>query len=71
VPDLGRLLIVFGVLLVIAGLLLTLGGRIPWLGRLPGDIYVQRGSWTFYFPIVTSLLVSVVLSLLLYLIGRR
>ena len=69
--DLGRLLIVFGVLLVIAGLLLTLGGRIPWLGRLPGDVYVQRGSWTFYFPIVTSLLVSVVLSLLLYLIGRR
>jgi hypothetical protein len=71
VPDLGRLLIVFGVLLVIGGLLLTLGGRIPWLGRLPGDIYVQRGSWTFYFPIMTSLLVSVVLSLLLYLIGRR
>jgi membrane protein implicated in regulation of membrane protease activity len=71
VHDLGRLLIVFGVLLVIAGLLLTLGGRIPWLGRLPGDIHLQRGSWTFYFPIATSLLVSVVLSLLLYLIGRR
>ena len=69
--DLGRLLIVVGVLLVIAGLLLTLGGRIPWLGRLPGDIHLQRGSWTFYFPIATSLLVSVVLSLLLYLIGRR
>jgi membrane protein implicated in regulation of membrane protease activity len=71
VHDLGRLLIVFGVLLVIAGLLLTLGGRIPWLGRLPGDIHIERGSWTFYFPIATSLLVSVVLSLLLYLIGRR
>jgi hypothetical protein len=71
VHDLGRLLIVFGVVLVIAGLLLTLGGRIPWLGRLPGDINIQRGSWTFYFPLMTSLVVSIVLSLLLYLIGRR
>lgn len=69
--DLGRLLIVFGVVLVIAGLLLTLGGRIAWLGRLPGDIHIQRGSWTFYFPLMTSLVVSIVLSLLLYLIGRR
>jgi membrane protein implicated in regulation of membrane protease activity len=69
--DLGKLLVVFGVLLVLAGLVLMLVGRVPWLGRLPGDIYVQRGNWTFYFPLATSIIVSVVLSLLLYLFWRR
>jgi hypothetical protein len=69
--DLGRLLIVFGILIVIVGVVLTVAGRVPWLGRLPGDIHIQRGNWTFYFPLATSLLVSVGLSLLLYLFGRR
>jgi hypothetical protein len=69
--DLGKLLVVFGVLIVVAGLVLMLVGRVPFLGRLPGDIHVQRGNWTFYFPLATSLLVSVVLSLLLYVFGRR
>jgi hypothetical protein len=71
VGDLGKLLVVFGVLIVVAGVVLMLVGRASWLGRLPGDIYVQRGNWTFYFPLATSILVSVVLSLLLYLLGRR
>jgi len=71
VGDLGRLLIVFGILIVIVGVVLTVAGRVPWLGRLPGDIHIQRGNWTFYFPLATSLLVSVGLSLLLYLFGRR
>jgi hypothetical protein len=69
--DLGKLLVVFGALIVMAGLVLMLVGRVPFLGRLPGDIHVQRGNWTFYFLLATSLLVSVVLSLLLYLFGRR
>jgi DUF2905 family protein len=69
--DLGRLLIVFGILIAIVGVVLTVAGRVPWLGRLPGDIHIQRGNWTFYFPLATSLLVSVGLSLLLYLFGRR
>jgi hypothetical protein len=69
--DLGKLLVVFGVLIVVAGLVLMFAGRIPFLGRLPGDIHVQRGNWSFYFPLATSLLVSVVLSLVLYFIGRR
>jgi hypothetical protein len=69
--DLGKLLVVFGVLVVVAGLVLMFAGRIPFLGRLPGDIHVQRGNWSFYFPLATSLLVSVVLSLVLYFIGRR
>lgn len=69
--DLGRLLIVLGVLLALVGVVLVLLGRLPWAGRLPGDIVVRRGTWTFYFPIVTSLLLSLFLTLLLWLIGRR
>src|SRR5262249_16144708 len=64
--DLGRWLIVFGLVLVGVGLLLTVAGRIPWLGRLPGDIYYKSDHVTVYFPLVTCLLVSVVVSVLLY-----
>jgi len=67
--DLGRLLIVFGAILLVAGLLLTVAGRLG-LGKLPGDIVYRRGSFTFYFPLMTSILLSIVLSLLLYLSRR-
>jgi hypothetical protein len=69
--DIGKLLVVFGLLIAGVGLVLVFAGRIPWLGRLPGDIYVQRGNWTFYFPLATSLLVSVVLTVVFWLIARR
>jgi len=71
VNDIGRLLVVFGVLIALAGVALLLLGRVPWLGRLPGDIHIERGNWTFYFPLATSLLLSVVLTLILWIIGRR
>ena len=67
----GRMLVVVGVVLVVVGVVLVLVGRIPGLGRLPGDIHVQRGNWTFYFPLATSLVLSVVLSLIVWIIGRR
>jgi membrane protein implicated in regulation of membrane protease activity len=69
--DLGKSLIVVGVLIVVVGAVLMLAGRVPWLGRMPGDIYFQRGNWSFYFPVVTSLVVSVLLTLLFWLFGRR
>ena len=69
-PDLGKLLIVFGAVLVAVGLLLQLSGKIPWLGRLPGDIRIDRENFSFYFPITTGILVSVALSLLLWLFRR-
>jgi hypothetical protein len=69
--GLGRSLIVVGVLIALVGAILMLAGRVPWLGRLPGDIYIQRGNWSFYFPVVTSLVVSVLLTLLFWLFGRR
>ncbi len=68
--DLGRLLMLFGAILVVVGVLLTVAGKIPWLGRLPGDIFYKGEHVTFYFPIVTCLLISVILSLLFYLFRR-
>jgi hypothetical protein len=69
--DVGKLLIGFGLLIALVGVVLLLVGRVPWLGRLPGDVHIQRGNWTFYFPLATSLVVSVVLTLLFWLLGRR
>ena len=69
--DVGRLLVVLGGIAVLLGIVLLAADRIPWLGRLPGDVVVRRGPVTFYFPIVTSIVVSVVLTLLLNLFFRR
>ena len=66
----GRLLIILGVVLILAGLLLTYGGRIPWLGKLPGDIRIERENFSFYFPLASSLLVSLLISLLFWLFRR-
>jgi len=68
--DLGKLLILGGVALVLAGLVLQLVGRLPG-GMLPGDIYIQRKGWSFFFPVVTCLVVSVVLTVILNLFFRR
>ncbi len=69
--DVGKALVALGLLIALAGVVLMLVGRVPWLGRLPGDIHFQRGNFSFYFPLATSLLLSVVLTLLLYIMGRR
>ena len=73
--PLGKMLLLFGVAMVLLGLVLLVAGhfsgKVPWLGRLPGDIYIERGSWTFYFPLATCLIVSVVLTLLFSFFGRR
>ena len=70
--GLGRMLIVVGLILLTLGVLVTVGERLPIrLGRLPGDIVIRGKNSVFYFPIVTSLLLSGVLSLVLWLFGRR
>ncbi|HEX8034976.1 MAG TPA: DUF2905 domain-containing protein [Ktedonobacterales bacterium] len=73
--DLGRALLLVGGAIVVLGLLLLLAGRIPLLGRLPGDIAIQRGNTSFYFPIVTCIVLSVVLTVILnvalWLLGRH
>ena len=69
--SMARTLIILGVVLALVGGLLLLVGKIPFLGRLPGDIVVRRGNWSFYFPLATSILISIVLTLLFSLFGRR
>jgi hypothetical protein len=73
--DMGRMLVLLGVVLVVVGGLLwlgsALGGKVPFLGRLPGDIHVQRGNWSFYFPLTTSIVLSIVLTLILAMLSRR
>ena len=70
-PNIGRLLIVLGAIIAALGILLSLSGRIPWLGRLPGDIFIQRKNFTFYLPLATSIVLSIILTFLFWLFGRR
>ncbi|HUU30303.1 MAG TPA: DUF2905 domain-containing protein [archaeon] len=62
--SLGRTLLIFGLVLVVVGLLLTYGPRVPWLGRLPGDLVLRRGNFTLYFPLTTCILLSVIITIL-------
>ena len=64
--QLGRILIFIGFFIVVFGVLFLLGDKIPWFGKLPGDIYIKKKNFTFYFPIVTSILISLILSLIFY-----
>lgn len=66
----GRPLIILGLLLVAAGLVISFAPRIPWLGRLPGDISIKREHFSFYFPLATCILISAVVSFILWLIRR-
>ena len=69
-PEIGRVLLVVGGVLVVLGLVLTFAGRVPLLGRMPGDIVYRRGNFTFYFPIVTSIVLSLLLTAVLWLFRR-
>lgn len=68
--PLGKWLVAMGLVLVVAGLAIWGLGSLGWVGRLPGDIYIRRGNATFYFPLVTCILLSVIISLLLMLFRR-
>jgi len=73
--DFGRMLVILGIVLVAVGGAFWVGGavgaKVPFLGHLPGDIHVERGNWSFYFPLTTSILLSIVLTLVLALLSRR
>ena len=68
--DLGKVLIIFGIVIAGIGVLLLVGDKIPWIGRLPGDIMIKREKFTFYFPIVTSIIISMILTLLFSLFRK-
>lgn len=69
--ELGRALIIFGVIFVAVGVVLMFADKIPLLGRLPGDIVIRRRNVTFYFPLATGILLSIILTLILNLITRK
>ena len=71
VQYIGKFLILLGLIIAVIGGLLLFFEKIPWIGRLPGDIMIQRRNFTFYFPLVTSILLSVILTLIFWLIGRK
>ncbi|AHM56262.1 hypothetical protein EAL2_c09630 [Peptoclostridium acidaminophilum DSM 3953] len=66
---LGKNLILMGIVLIVIGVLFTLGSRLG-IGRLPGDIFIKKGNMTFYFPVVTSIVISIVLTLILNLFRK-
>ena len=68
--GIGKIIIIVGVVLVVLGLVLAFGERIPFLGKLPGDILIRKDGVTFYFPLVTFLLLSTVLTLIINFIWR-
>ena len=68
---LGKMLILLGVLMIVIGFLLLIGEKIPWVGRLPGDIIIKKEKFTFYFPITTSILISIILTLLFWIFRKQ
>ena len=67
---LGKLLIFLGAFIILIGVLLLIGEKIPWIGRLPGDIIIRKKNFTFYFPLATSILISIILTLLFTLFRK-
>lgn len=68
--DLAKILIIAGIALVIAGVVMLVVPKLPFMGKLPGDIVIKRENFTFYFPLATSIIISIIVSLILYLIGK-
>jgi hypothetical protein len=68
--DLGKILVFLGLVLAGLGLLLLYGPKIPWLGKLPGDIVIKRENFSFYFPLASSIVISIVLTILFSLFRR-
>ena len=69
--DMGKTLIFFGAVLILIGILFILAGKIHWIGRLPGDVFIQKKTITLFFPITTSILISIILSVIVYFLNKR
>ena len=69
--QLARALIATGIIFIAAGLLMYLAGKIPGAGRLPGDIFIKKENFTFYFPLTTCLIISAIISFLMFLWNQR
>lgn len=69
--DLGKSIIAIGIVLVVVGVIITMAGKIPGVGKLPGDIFIKKDNFSFYFPLTTCILVSIIFSVIMYWIGKR
>jgi hypothetical protein len=68
--QMGKFIIIAGLVLVVIGLVVYFSDRIPLIGKLPGDISIKKDNFTFYFPLATSILLSIIISLILYLVNK-
>ena len=71
VSGIGKILLIIGLVIAGIGVLFLLGGKIPWIGRLPGDFYYKGKNFTFYFPLATSIVVSIILTIIVLFISRK
>jgi uncharacterized protein HemY len=71
IQHLGKLLIILGVIIIAVGGLLLFSGKIPYIGKLPGDILIQKKNYTIYFPLATSIIISLIITVIFWFIGRR
>ena len=69
--DLGKSIIGIGIILVIVGVLMTVVGKVPGVGKLPGDILIKKENFSFYFPLTTCILLSIIVSAIMYFLGKK
>ena len=71
IQHIGKVFIILGIIIIAIGGILLLSGKLPWIGRLPGDILIHKKNFTFYFPLATSILLSLLLTLIFWLLGKK
>ena len=69
-PSIGKVLIILGAVIILIGIIILYANRIPYIGRLPGDIYIKKDSFVFYFPLTTCILISIILYIILKILGK-
>ncbi len=69
--DIGKIIIFIGLLLVVIGFIFMLGSKLPYIGKLPGDMAIERKNYSFYFPVTTCIIISIILSFILWLFNKR
>jgi len=69
-PSIGKILIILGAVIILIGIVVLYANRIPYIGRLPGDIYIKKDNFVFYFPLTTCILISIIIYLILKILGK-
>lgn len=69
-PSIGKILIIVGAVIILIGIVVLYANRIPYIGRLPGDIYIKRDNFAFYFPLTTCILISIIIYIILKILGK-